>query len=102
MSRDVGNIVALNPNNKHLEDDLAISQTIQSHGIQLYNITEYKWGFLIPPNDNLPSNCRYLNINDSDFSDILNFRIKNISDRSIDIYYFNILLQKLYKISRIM
>jgi hypothetical protein len=36
------------------------------------------------------------NIND-DFSDILNFRIKN-TNRSIDIEYFNILLQKLYNI----
>jgi len=96
MSHDVGNIVVSNLNNSHIMDDIAISQTIQSQGIHLYNITEYKWGFLIPPIDNLPSNCKYLNIND-DFSDILNFRIKN-TNRSIDIEYFNILLQKLYNI----
>jgi len=96
MSRDVGNIVTSNYNSAYIGDDLAISQTIQSHGINLYDITEYKWGFLIPPNDNLPSNCRYLNIDDNNFSDILNFRIKNGGDRSIDIYYFNVLLQKLY------
>ena len=96
MSRDVGNIVASNPNSVYIGDDLAISQTIQSHGIHLYDITEYKWGFLIPKIDNLPSNCRYLNIDDNDFSDILNFRIKNGGDRSIDIYYFNVLLDKLY------
>jgi hypothetical protein len=98
MSRDVGNIVALNINNAYIEDDLAISQTIQDKGINLYDITEYKWGFLIPKIDNLPSNCRYLNIDDNDFSDILNFRIKNGGDRSIDINYFNVLLEKLYKL----
>ena len=96
MSRDVGNLVASNPNSAYIGDDLAISQTIQSLGIHLYDITEYKWGFLIPQIDNLPSNCRYLNINDTNFSDILNFRIKNGGDRSIDIHYFNVLLDKLY------
>jgi hypothetical protein len=101
MSRDVGNLVTSTPNSNYIGDDLAISQTIQSHGIHLYDITEYKWGFLIPANDNLPSNCRYLNINDNDFSDILNFRIKNGGDRSIDAYYFNVLLQKLYNIGSV-
>ena len=101
MSRDVGNLVTSTPNSNYIGDDLAISQTIQSHGIHLYDITEYKWGFLIPANDNLPSNCRYLNINDNDFSDILNFRIKNGGDRSIDAYYFNVLLQKIYNIGSI-
>ena len=96
MSHDVGNIVVSNPTSSYIGDDLAISQTIQSHGIHLYDITEYKWGFLIPKIDNLPSNCRYLNIDDNDFSDILNFRIKNGGDRSIDIHYFNVLLDKLY------
>ena len=97
MSRDVGILVFSNPNSSYIGDDLAISETIKSKGITLYDITEYKWGFLIPPSDNLPSNCIYLNINDNDFSNILNFRIKN-GDRSIDIQYFNILLKKLYNI----
>jgi len=101
MSRDVGNLVTSTPNSNYIGDDLAISQTIQAHGIHLYDITEYKWGFLIPPNDNLPPNCRYLNITDNDFSDILNFRIKNGGDRSIDAYYFNVLLQKLYNIGSV-
>jgi len=87
MSRDVGNIVTSNLNSSYIGDDVAISRTIESNGINLYDITEYKWGFLIPQIDNLPSNCKYLNINDNDFSDILNFRIKN-GDRTIDIYYF--------------
>jgi hypothetical protein len=98
MSKDVGIIVSSNPNNSHMGDDLAISQTISSHGIELYNIIEYKWGFLIPQIDNLPDNCRYLNITDNDFSDILNFRIKN-ADRTIDVTYFKVLLNKLYNIN---
>jgi hypothetical protein len=96
MSHDVGNKIVSNLNNSHVLEDVAISQTIQSHGINLYDIIEYKWGFLIPPIGYLPSNCKFLNIND-DFSDILIFRIKN-TNRSIDIEYFNILLQKLYNI----
>ena len=95
MSHDVGNIVASNINSSYVGDDVVISRTIESQGIKLYDITEYKWGFLIPYVEPLPSNCKYLNIND-DFSDILNFRIKNGGDRSTDIYYFNILLDKLY------
>ena len=95
MTRDVGILVYSNPNFSYIGDDLAISQTIQANQILLYDITEYKWGFLIPKNDNLPSNCRYLDINENDFSDILNFRIKN-GDRNIDVEYFKILLKKLY------
>ena len=98
MSKDVGIIVSSNPNSSYIGDDLAISQTISSHGIELYNVIEYKWGFLIPQIDNLPDNCRYLNINDNDFSDILNFRIKN-ADRSLDVNYFKVLLNKLYNIN---
>ena len=98
MSRDVGNMVTSTPNSNYIGDDLAISQTIQSHGIHLYDITEYKWGFLIPFVDNLPSNCRYVSIDENDFSDILNFRIKNGGDRSTDVYYFNVLLKKLYNV----
>ena len=101
MSRDVGNMVTSTPNSNYIGDDLAISQTIQSHGINLYDITEYKWGFLIPITDNLPSNCRYLSIDENNFSDILNFRIKNGGDRSTDIYYFNVLLKKLYNIDTV-
>jgi hypothetical protein len=96
MSHDVGNKIVSNLNNSHVLEDVAISQTIQSHGINLYDIIEYKWGFLIPPIGYLPSNCKFLNIND-DFSDILFFRIKN-TNRSIDNEYFHILLQKLYNI----
>jgi hypothetical protein len=97
LSRDVGIIVYSNPNDVNISDDLAISQTIQSNGIDLYDITEYKWGFLIPKNDILPSNCRYLTTNDTDFSDILNFRIKN-PDRKTDIIYFKFLLKHLHNI----
>jgi hypothetical protein len=97
MSRDVGILVYSNPNSAYIGDDLAISQTIQTNQISLYDVTEYKWGFLIPKNDYLPSNCRYLDINENDFSDILNFRIKN-GDRNIDVEYFKILLKKLYNV----
>ena len=97
MSRDVGIIVYSNPSSSYIGDDLAISQTIQANGISLYDIIEYKWGFLIPQNDILPSNCRYLDINENNFSDILNFRIKN-GDRNIDVNYFKILLKKIYNI----
>lgn len=97
LSRDVGIIVYSNPNYVNIADDVAISQTIQSHGIDLYNITEYKWGFLIPPDYIHPSNCRFLTINDTDFSDILSFRIKN-PDRKTDIICFKFLLKNLYNI----
>lgn len=97
LSRDVGIIVYSNPNDINIGDDLAISQTIQANGIDLYNITEYKWGFLIPPNDVHPSNCRYLTMDDTDFSDILIFRIKN-PDRKTDIICFKFLLKQLYNI----
>jgi len=97
MTRDVGILVYSNPNSAYIGDDLVISQTIEANQISLYDVTEYKWGFLIPKNDNLPSNCRYLDINENDFSDILNFRIKN-GDRNIDVEYFKILLKKLYNV----
>jgi len=96
MSRDVGILVYTNPNSSYIGDDLAISQTIQSHGVSLYDVQEYKWGFLIPRNDNLPGNCRYLDINENNFSDILNFRIKNADRVNTDIYYFKMLINKLY------
>jgi hypothetical protein len=96
MSRDVAITVYTYKNYSHISEDLAFSQTIQANGISLFNITDYKWGFLIPKNDILPNNCRYLDINDN-FSDILFFRIKN-SDRNIDITYFEILLNKIYNI----
>lgn len=96
MSRDVGILVYSNSNGSYIGDDLAISQTIQGQGIQLYDIQEYKWGFLIPRNDHLPGNCRYLDINEDNFSDILNFRIKNADRVNTDIYYFKMLINKLY------
>jgi len=101
MSRDVGILVYSNLNSSYIGDDLAISQTIQSQNINLYDIQEYKWGFLIPRNDNLPNNCRYLDINENDFSDILNFRIKNADRVNTDIHYFKILINKLYNCQEI-
>jgi hypothetical protein len=80
----------------YIGDDLAISQTIQSQNVSLYDVQEYKWGFLIPRTDNLPGNCRYLDINENNFSDILNFRIKNADRVNTDIYYFKMLINKLY------
>jgi hypothetical protein len=97
MSRDVGQLVYENPNNGHISDDVAISDTIRINGINLYDITDYKWGFLIPKIDNLPSNCKYLEITENDFSDILNFRLKN-SDRQTDVLYTKILIYKIYNI----
>lgn len=99
MSKDVAEYIYLNPISSYIGDDVLISQSIQSKGIELYDINEYKWGFLIPKNDNLPDNCRYLDINENDFSDILNFRIKNSDRLSIDVYYFKVLLKKIYNIN---
>ena len=98
MSRDVAEYVSNNYNSANIGDDLAISQSIQNFGVTLCDVTEYKWGFLIPRQDSLPSNCRYVDINETDFSDILNFRIKNSQNRLIDIDYFKVLLNKLYNI----
>jgi len=96
MSRDVGVLVYSNPTSSYIGDDLAISQTIQSQNVSLYDVQEYKWGFLIPRTDNLPGNCRYLDINENNFSDILNFRIKNADRVNTDIHYFKMLINKLY------
>lgn len=98
LSRDVSIILY----NKRCDtysyhDDVLISNTLRQMNIELYNITEYKWGFLIPVIDNLPANCRYLNIEDDDFSDILYFRLKN-ADRNQDVVYMKILLKKMYNI----
>jgi len=98
MSHDVAEYVSNNYNSANIGDDLAISQSIQNFGVTLCDVTEYKWGFLIPRQDNLPSNCRYVDINENDFSDILNFRIKNSQNRLIDIDYFKVLLNKLHNI----
>jgi hypothetical protein len=97
ITRDVGVLLYTNQSDRGIHEDVAISMNIQSFGIHLHNITNYKWGFLIPVIDALPSNCRYLNIDD-DFSDILHFRIKN-EDRNLDVEYFKKLLLKLYNIN---
>ena len=97
MSPDVATILYRTPYIPIIHDDVAISDVFRLHNIPLYNITEYKWGFLVPQSDILPNNCRYLNIDDSNFDDILNFRIKN-SDRNLDVIYFQILLIRLYQI----
>ena len=97
MSPDVASILYTTPHIPIVHEDVAISQVFRLHNIPLYNITEYKWGFLGPQCDILPNNCRYLNIDDSNFDDILNFRIKNL-DRNLDIIYFKILLIRLYQI----
>ena len=56
MSRDVSKVLYLNPSSSYLHEDVLISQILESKGLQLYNIQEYKWGFLIPFVDKLPDN----------------------------------------------
>jgi hypothetical protein len=98
MTKDIAHMVCKNLNGNWIGDDVAISETIRSNGIELYDVVEYKWGFLTPIIDHLPDNCRYLTIED-DFSDILYFRLKN-QDRNTDVHYFRILLDKLYQIKK--
>lgn len=96
MSRDVGELVYKNPNILTIIDDVDICDTIVSNGIELYNIKEYKWGYLIPPyTDQIPENYVFLNVNNDDFSNILYFRNKN-HDRAIDLNNFQVLLKRLY------
>ena len=97
MSPDVATRLYRTPYIPMIHEDVAISEVFRVYNIPIYNITEYKWGFLVPPTDILPSNCRYLDVDDSNIDDILNFRIKN-ADRNLDIIYFKILLIRLYQI----
>ena len=97
ITRDVGVLLYTKYCDSHTYEDVTISYNIQSYGIHLHNIVNYKWGFLIPKIDDLPPNCRYINIDD-DFSDILHFRIKN-TDRNLDVEYFKKLLLTLYNIN---
>ena len=97
MSPDVAKILYKTHYIPTTHEDVAISEVFRFYNIPLYNITEYKWGFLVPPSDILSSNCRYLSVDDSNLDDILSFRIKN-SDRNLDVIYFKILLIRLYQI----
>jgi hypothetical protein len=98
MSKDVGDIIYKNPNYVTGIDDVDISDSITVNGINIHNIVEYKWGYLIPPyTDSLPENYVFLTIEDDDFSNILYFRNRN-EDRSIDVNNFKVLLKKLHGI----
>lgn len=95
MSRDVANLL-LASETQYISDDVAISNIIQNNGIELYDIQEYKWGFMMPKIDNLPSNCCYLTSDDNNFDDILYFRLKN-ADRFTDVEYSKKIFDVLYK-----
>ena len=96
------NIFALD--NLSILEDVLISNIIRKYNIQILNIINYKWGFLINDMSPLPSNCEYVSVslnfnpNISFSENVLYFRIKN-TDRDIDLQYFKLLLKKIYNIT---
>ncbi len=95
FSKDVSKIVATRHiQNSTIIDDVTISRVVESNGVPFYNITQYKWGFLMPPPEVIyPSNCRVLTVEEEDISDVLFFRSRN-SDRNTDVENFKRLLQR--------
>jgi len=104
LSKDVVGLIAASPIDFSNYEDVALSRIIQSHGISIRDITEYKFGFMIPKelfiNGNSPACCKYLEAED-DFSDVLSFRIRNDDidpSRETDLQWFRVVLKKVYDI----
>lgn len=104
MSRDVGNILIQDQRNDDINEDVLISNIISQNNIPIINITAYKWGFLTDADEShLPPNCEFISCGAFDenikySSNILYFRIKNGSNRNIDIQYFKLLIKNIYNI----
>lgn len=92
MSNDVSKRIAplINVNTKH-QDDVYISQVLNQSSYSIQNIenTGYKIKILVDGDNVIPDNT----------NDILYYRIKNISDRNIDIELFKKLMFKIYSIN---
>lgn len=91
LSKDLCPLLASHSADNRIEsvyDDVLISVLLVENNIPLTNVNNYRWEYSI--NDNA------LNEN-TDFSQVLNFRNKN-GDRNIDIQNFRMLLKKLYSI----
>jgi hypothetical protein len=96
FSKDVSKIVySRYIPNTNVIDDVTISHVIQSNGIPLYDITQYKWGFLTPPPIESLPNWRVLSVEDEDISDVLFFRSKSTGDRWTDVENFYFLYDRL-------
>lgn len=97
LSNDIASMLCNNILPIHMHDDVLISHILSTHNIQLNNITEYKWGFMIPRICELADNCRFTETNEDNYNDILYFRLKN-ENRQTDVDYFNILKNKIYNL----
>lgn len=97
LSNDIASMLSNNILPIHMHDDVLISHILSTHNIQLNNITEYKWGFMIPRICELADNCRFTEIDEDNYNDILYFRLKN-ENRQTDVNYFNILKKKIYNL----
>lgn len=96
FSKDVSKIIySRYIPNTNIIDDVTISHVIQSNGIPLYDITQYKWGFLTPPPIESLPNWRVLSVEDKDISDVLFFRSKSTGDRWTDVENFYYLYERL-------
>jgi hypothetical protein len=107
LSEDIVKLLVDNFNKENdnifVHEDVLISQILSGYSLQILNITNYKWGFLVNDETPLPSNCYYVNTS-TEFDpyiyvpdDILHFRIKN-NNRNLDIEYFRLLLKIIYNI----
>jgi len=107
LSRDVANQIVelfLNYNIMDYNEDLIISGILHKLKTPFYNCKKfYKWGLIIDETTEnygeyyfMPTNGEFKDI---DFpNSILHFRIKNSSNRALDIQYFKLLLNKIYNI----
>jgi hypothetical protein len=103
MTKDVTNIVINNYeqfNYTNICEDVLISQILGHYKVKYYNpVTyNYKWGLIIDneTTDSFPNFIYYITYGQyKDFifdSNILHWRIKNTSNRELDIQYFNKLI----------
>jgi hypothetical protein len=107
LSRDIGNLIVenfLKYDISKYNEDILISGLLNRFKTPYYNCKQFfKWGLIIDEETenygeyfHIPTNGKFNDINFPD--NILHFRIKNLSDRKIDILYFRLLLKKIYDI----
>jgi hypothetical protein len=108
LSRDVANQIVENlfyfDIVKHNED-LIISAILNKLQIPYYNCRIfYKWGLVIEEEPEKYGEYHFIDTSGTEYKDIdfpdniLHFRIKNLTNRNKDIYYFKLLLNKIYNI----
>ena len=104
LSKDVANQIVENFLKYDIikyNEDIVISALLNKFKTPYYNCKQfYKWGLIINEKPEDYGEYYYIATNgifkDIDFpDDILHFRIKNSSDRSIDIKYFTFVLEKI-------